>query len=211
MAVSKQFNHGLSCLSLSLIIVISVKFSLAINGEDQRPLLHHLLEKALIRNSTNLFELQKVYFYPDGKSPGIISLSARVTVGNISNTTYVGDCPAFDCNNESSQCHSDSFNFTLSPYSKYDEENSTLQIPDLLGAEGYEVLKILDPGFCFLIDGLATPQEGLEIIVNEESDSKGSNSKIAPALEFYISELKSIPEYGELCDALSMLLVWVRM
>ena len=211
MAVSKQFNHGLSRLSLSLIIiiiVISVKFSLAINGEDQRPLLHHLLEKALIRNSTNLFQLQKVYFHPTGKGPGIISLSATVTVGNISNTTHVGDCPAFDCNDESSQCHSNnSFHFTLSPYSKF---NSTLQIPNLVGAEGYDVLQMLDPSFCFLTGALAIPQ-WLRIIFakNLHSRSNSSNSEIA--LEFYISELNSMPEYGELCDALSMLLVWVRM
>ena len=147
MAVYKQFNHGLSRLSLIIIIiVISVKFSLAINGQDQRPLLHDLLEKALIGNSTNLFELQKVYFNPAGKSPGIISLSARVTVENISNTTHVSDCPAFDCNDESSQCHSDSFNFTLSPYSK---DDSILLIPNLVGVEGYEVLQILDPFFLF--------------------------------------------------------------
>ena len=142
MAVHKQFNHGLSRLSLSLIIVISVKFSFAINGEDQRPLLHDLLEKALIGNSNNLFHLQKVYFHPAGKRPGIISLSARVTVGSISNTTHVGDCPAFDCNNESSQCHNNnSFYFTLSPYSKFNEDDGTLQIPNLLGPEGYDVLQ----------------------------------------------------------------------
>ena len=130
-----------------IIIVISVKFSFAaINGEDQRPLLHDLLEKALTGNSTNLFELQKVYFHPAGISPGIISLSARVTVGNISNTTHVGDCPAFDCNDESSQCHSDSFNFTLSPYS---EDNSTLQLPNLVGPKAMTCYKYLIQFFIF--------------------------------------------------------------
>ena len=205
----------LSRLSLSLIIIITVigvNFSLAINGEDQRPLLHDLLEKALTGNSTNLFELQKVYFDPAGNSPGIISLSARVTVGFISNMTDIGDCPAFDCNDESSpQCHSDSLNFTLSPYSKMNEDDSTLQIPNLLGPEGYDVLRKLDPFFCFLTGTLAIPQwlENVFTDFDEGSDSQSSNSEIA--LEFYISALESMPEYGELCDALSMLLVWVSL
>ena len=210
MAVSKQFNHRLSCLSL-IIIVISVIFSLA-NGQDQRPLLHELLEKALIRNSTNLFQLQKVYFHPAGKSPRIISLSARVTVGKISNTTHIGDCSAFNCSDESSQCHSNSFNFTLSPYN---EDNSALQIPNLLGADGYDVLQALDPLFSSLTGMLAIPQ-WLENIFAEStghkellSDFEVSTSEVG--LEFYISELESMPEYGELCDALSMLLVWVRI
>ena len=204
-------DYIISRLSLSLIIiiiVISVKFSFAINGEDQRPLLHDLLEKALTGNSTNLFELQKVYFHPAGKRPGNISLSARVTVGNISNTIPVSDCPAFDYNDESSQCHSKysmAFNFILSPYSKLNEDDSTLQIPNLLGLEGPYVLRALDPTFYTLI-GMLGIQRWFEF---QNAVSDESHSQIG--LEFYISELESMPEYGELCDALSMLLVWVRM
>ena len=144
-----------------------------------------------------------MYFHPAGKSPGIISLSARVTVGNISNTTYVSDCPAFDCNDESSQCHSDSFNFTLSPHSK---DDSILQIPNLVGIEGYDVLQILDRFFCFLNFILGIPGWPDSI-----SNSKFDQAKCSIRLELYISELESMPEYGELCDALSMLLVWVRI
>jgi hypothetical protein len=178
-----------------------------VNGQDQRPLLHDLLKKALTENSNNLFKLQKVYFNPAGKNPGIISLSASVTVGNISNTTNVGDCPAaFDCDPESSQCHSNSFKFTLSPYSK---DDSTLQIPNLVGLEGYDVLQILDPFFCFLTASLAIPgwlDKIFNLSIDSESNSEGY-SEIG--LEFYISELEFMPEYGELCDALSILLVWV--
>ena len=199
-------KRGLFRLSLIIIIVISVKFS---NGQDQRPSLHDLLEKALIGSSTNLLKLRKVYFHPAGKSPGIISLLARVTVGNIniSKTTYYnGYCPAFYCNSGSSpQCHSDSFNFILSPYIY--SGDSTLQISNLLGAEGYDVLRILDPFFCLLIGTLApTPQWLEKIFLIKESDSESEVE-----LEFYISELDSMPEYGELCDALSMLLVWVSL
>ena len=195
MAVYQQFNHGLSRLSLSLIIiiiVISVKFSLAINGQDQRPLLHDLLEKALTGNSTNLFELQKVYFNPAGNSPGIISFSARVTVGNISNTIDIGDCPAFDCNDESSQCHSDSFNFTLSPMN---EDNSTLQISNLLGSEGYDVLQRLDPFFCFLIGTLAIPQwlENVFTEFDEESDSQSSNLIVSSRLDLSFTSVSLNP------------------
>jgi hypothetical protein len=70
------------------------------------------------------------------------------------------------------------------------------------------VLQILDPTFCILTGTLAIPG-WLEIVLFSRFDSKPFISEIG--LEFYISDLESIPEYGELCDALSMLLVWVRM
>ena len=109
-----------------------------------------------------------------------------------------------------SQCHSsNSFNFTLSPYSKFNEDDGTLQIPNLVGVEGYDVLQVLDPYFCFLNGMLAIPQWLEKFNFGEKSDSEGCISKVG--LEFYISELEYIPEYGELCDALSMLLVWVSL
>ena len=203
------FNRGLSSLSLTvaLLIVTSVTVSLAINGQDQRPLLHDLLEKALTGNSSNLFEVQRVYFDPAGSSPEIIYLLASVTVGNIiSNATQVdSDCPAFNCSHESSQCHSSYFNFTLSPYSN--EDNSTLQISDLVGPEGYDVLTLLDPTLYILTSTLAIPQ-WLSGLFGNKSDSERYDREIK--LDLYINELESMPEYGELCDALSMLLVWVR-
>ena len=201
MAVTNRFTYG---LYLSLVLLESI--SVTISGQNQRPLLRDLLEKALVGNSTNLFELQKVYFHPAGKRPGIIHLLANVTVGNISNTTLINDCPAFKCNHESSWCHSNPFNFTLSPYSI--EDNSTLQIPDLLGFEGRGVLRLLDPSFFQLTGVLGVPQLWFENLYNSESDSEDHNEI---RLDLYISELESMPEYRELCDALSMVLVWVRM
>ena len=210
MAVTNRFTHG---LYLSLVLLESV--SLTISGQDQRPLLRDLLEKALVGNNTNLFELQKVYFHPAGKRPGIIRWSANVTVtvGNInSNTTLINYCPAFKCNHESSWCRSDPFNFTLSPYSNDSEDNSTLRIPDLLGLEGADVLILLDPAFFSLTGTLAVPQ-WLESVFYGESYSEGYNYFMIDSiqLDLYINELESMPEYGDLCDALSMMLVWVRM
>ena len=147
-----------------------------------------------------------MYFHPAGKRPGIIHLLANVTVGNISNTTLINDCPAFECNHESSWCHSDPFNFTLSPYSI--EDNSTLQIPDLLGFEGADALRLLDPAFYYLTSALGVPQWFEKLFHSRKSDSE-DYSEIR--LDLYINELESMPEYGELCDALSMVLVWVRM
>ena len=195
-------------LSIFTVIVLLTKSSFMINGQDQdqRPLLHDLLEKALTGNISNLFQLQRVYFNPTGENPGDIQLLANVTVDNIGNATPVSDCPAFKCTcdqNLMSSCCSSYFNFTLRLHPN--EDDGTLQISDVVGVEGYDIFTVLDPSFSFLMGSIAIPQvQWLGVLFSDQSEG----SKIE--LDLHISELESMPDYGELCDTLSMLLVWVR-
>ena len=74
------------------------------------------------------------------------------------------------------------------------------------------MLQILDPIFYFLTGTLATPRWLDTYIKNHFFSRLSKSDSISEIrLEFSISELESMPECRELCDALSMLLVWVRM
>ena len=188
-------------LNLSTTVIVLMNNSIRSNcfGQDQRPLLHNLLEKALTGNISNLFQLQSVYFHPAGKSPGDIKLLAHVTIANIShNDAPDSYCSEFTCDQISSSCYY-GFNFTLSLYSK-----DTLQLSDVVGLDGHDTLTILDPAFSNLMGSLAI-QQWLGFLYG---GSRGSQIELDLQIQSD-HELEHMPDYGEVCDSLSMLLVWV--
>lgn len=95
------------------------------------------------------------------------------------------------------------FRFVLSLYSNNDHDS--LQISDLVGVDGYDTFKIFDPSFSYVMGTLAIPQF-LNVMFR---NSLKYDNKIE--LYFNISDryLEFVPDYAEICDALSMLLVWV--
>ena len=173
------------------------KSGFAINDRDKS--LYDLLEKALTDDSSNLLSLQGAYYHPDGNSAWNIRLSATVTFVDIKNVlpgNYI-HCPMLvTCDNESNSC-SNYFRFMLSLYSNNDD--GPQQISDLIGLDGYDTFKIFDPSFSYVMGALAVP-EFLDALFGNKVDNEIEFS-------FLISELNWMPNYGQICDNVSMLLV----
>jgi hypothetical protein len=176
-------------------------------------LLYDLFETALTDNTSNLLNLRRVYYHPAGKIARDIRLSATVAfvvnepLADDKNYTNVyGQCPMLGtCNDrgasQRNQYCENYFSFVLGLNSNNDD--GSLQISDLVGFDGYDAFKIFDPTFSYVMGTLAIPQF-LNVLF---SDSLNDDDEIK--LYFNINELESTPDYGDICDTLSMLLVWV--
>ena len=198
-----------------LFSAVIIEDGFAINEQDTHLFLYDLLEKALTENPSNLLKLQRVYYHPVGKTARDIQLSAVVTlvmneIFSTSDINITNYCPMLrNCSEEYllGQKHwycRNYFSFVLSLYSNNDDES--LQIADLVGINGYDTFKIFDPSFSFVMGTLAIPQF-LNVLFRE---SLKDDNKVE--LYFSINELGfPLPDYDEICDALTTLLVWVSV
>ena len=172
-------------------------------------LLYDLLEKALTDNASNLLNLQRVYYPPGRNNARDIRLSATAAFvvnealdnnyNNIDGCPILGTCS--DKSHGNKYCEN-YFSFVLDLNSNNDD--GSLQISDLVGYDGYDTFKIFDPSFSFVMGTLAIPKFLNALF----SDSLKDDAEMI--LYFNINErLEFMPDYADICDTLSMLIVWV--
>ena len=205
----------LSTFMISLTFSVTViEGGFAINEQDTQLLLYDLLEEALTGNSSNLLKLQHVYYHPAGKSARDIQLSATVTFvvndfeAHIDHDfDNINGCSMLStCHREVSFSHCRNyFSFVLSLYDSNNDDGS-LQISDLVGVDGYDTFKIFDPSFSYVLGTLAIPQF-LNVLFRDSF--KDDDEMIELYFNITDQYLEFMPDYAEICDALSMLLVWV--
>ena len=172
-------------------------------------LLRNKLEEALINNADGLFVLQKAFFSPAKRESHIIQLSVCVTVGKVKFSAHrPDDCQIFTCQQANdydlSECNDTlgCFNYTL-----HSDEEGITKISDMLGLEGYAVLQILDPLLYVMMGLFSTTNDKW----NDYLLSLNPLSEAEHRIDLHISDLANIPSSDEVCNALSILLVWVSL
>ena len=203
-----NFSLLFSTIVISAIITRG-GFAIIINEQKsaQLLLLYDLLEKTLTDKASNLLNLQRVYYPPGGNNARDIRLSATVAfvVNETLDENYINDCPMLDTCSDKSQSSrycENYFSFVLGLNSNNDD--GSLQISDLVGYDGYDTFKIFDPSFSYVMGTLAIPKF-LNVLF---SDSLKDDDEMK--LYFNINErLEFMPGYADICDTLSMLVVWV--
>ena len=174
-------------------------------------LLRNKLEEALINSTDSLFMLQKAFFSPAKRDSNIVQLSVCINVGEVKYPAYGPDeYQFFSCQqaNDYNSSYSESgcsdtlgcFNYTL-----HSGEEGISKISDILGLEGYAILQILDPLLYVMMGLLSTTNDKW----NDYLFSLNPLSEAEHRIDLHISDLTYLPSSVEVCNALSVLLVWV--
>ena len=174
-------------------------------------LLRNKLEEALINSTDSLFMLQKAFFSPAKRDFNIIQLSVCINVGEVKYPAHGPDkYQLFSCqqaNDYNSSYLESGCNDTLGcfNYTLQSSEKGISKISDILGLKGYAVLQILDPLLYAMMGLLSTTNDKW----NDYLLSWNPLSEAEYRIDLHISNLTYLPSSDEVCNALSVLLVWV--
>ena len=105
-------------------------------------------------------------------------------------------------NDSESECNNTlgCFSYTL-----HSNEGGISKISDILGLEGYATLQILDPILYIMMGLLSTTNDKWK----DYLFSLNPLSEAEHRIDLHINDLVYIPSSDEVCDALSILFVWV--
>ena len=170
--------------------------------EDQGSILKDLFQNALVNDSEQLFNLQKIFLAPSQKtSAGPLCVKVEVSVGEVINSNSEGILPAF-------YCVSPYYNKSCIPYTQEFElvpsDGTTTLASFLRTVHIATALATLDPSYYTFIS-ILNNDIGL---VGLDTDYLPDNNYCGD-IKISVDQIETMPSEADVTDALSVTLSWV--